>query len=331
MSATPSSDIRCFSPFRTPDWRWRAASEHVCRATRPRKWQDAGIRRIRRFLLDLKRANTDARRKRLEEKWPDLFAANAIHMEDRVRRDELESRLLCESPDVIAAKMNIPAGAVLAYADAFYDVLGCLRAVDWLLEYAVRARSFATPPKENECWRYLALAGGPAILDLVVSDHLGRPEPQYPDRHELAERARFLVKDYANLVQTGQPADPEIIEEYCRLYQHEARRRGKKLDPRVAWHLKFLRMAAKLRKSRELEKALPKVRRRNARPDQDGDDICPATQSAGAGPDPVMQPTPAAEVSQPATRGAMSWMTDLDMLKDQMGDLKMPSPVAARV
>jgi len=133
------------------------------------------------------------------------------------------------------------------------------------------------------------------------------------------------------LIQAGNPADPEIIEAYCRRFLGDAQRRGRKLDPQIAWRLKFLRLAAKLPKSRELETVLPKIRRRSAGPDHDQEGIGRATHAVGAGPDPVIQPAPAAEVSQPATKGAASWMTELDMLKDQMGDLKTPSPLAARV
>jgi hypothetical protein len=45
---TPTSDIRSFSPMRTPDWRWQAAVEHVDGHTRPRKWEDSGIDQARR-------------------------------------------------------------------------------------------------------------------------------------------------------------------------------------------------------------------------------------------------------------------------------------------
>jgi hypothetical protein len=129
------------------------------------------------------------------------------------------------------------------------------------------------------------------------------------------------------LIQAGNPADPEIIEAYCRRFLGDAQRRGRKLDPQIAWNLKLLRLAAKLPKSRELEKVLPKVTRRSAGPGQDGEDICRTAQATGAGPDPVIQPAPAAETTEPAIQGAVPWMTELDWLKNQMGDLKTPSPV----
>jgi hypothetical protein len=331
MSVAPSTDPRCYSPIRTPDWRWQVVLSHIRHKTCPGIWEDPAIIQAHRFLAPPEPAREDIGRRELRRHCPDLSAAHAIFTLAGVVKDELEARLLCQSPEEITGAMQIGAGVARTFATLFFDVLDSLHATDWLLFQAVALYGSLCPPTEAQCWRYLALAGGPVILDLVVSDYLGRPEPYYPDRHELAERARFLVWDHASLTQTGNPADPEIIEAYCRFYQHEARRRGKKLDPRVAWHLKFLRMAAKLPKSRELENALPKVRRRNAGPNHGGEDICRTAQAAGAGPDPIFQPAPAAETSEPATKGAASWITELDLLKNQIGDLKTPSPAVVGV
>jgi len=312
MSATPTADIRSYSPFRTPDWRWQAALDHVHRQTRPRKWEDPGIVQVRRFLLAFNRAGSEAKRNRVERTWPDLYGAHAIFTGDQIRRDELEARLLCESVEVAAEKMNIPVGVVTAYAETFFDVLHCRQALDWLLEHAIRAHSFAKPPKENECWRYMALAGGSVILELLIADHLGLPQPQYPDRHELAERARFRVRDYASLVQTGQPADPEIVKEYCRRCLDDARRRGKRLDPRIALNLKILRLAAKLPRCPELERVLPKVRQQPA--GQDPGDGCNEVDGDGAIAQPADQPAPPIGTSQSSNptkpKGVRSWTTE---------------------
>ncbi|MGD0461597.1 MAG: hypothetical protein ABSB74_03820 [Tepidisphaeraceae bacterium] len=253
MSPKPATDIRSYSPFRTPDWRWQAALDHVHQQTRPRKWEDQGRVQVRRFLLDLNRAGTEAKRNRVARTWPDLFGAHAIFTGDPIRRDELEARLLCEPVEGIAEKMNIPAGVVVAFAGTFFDVLHCRQALDWLLEHAIRAHSFARPPTEAECWRYMALAGGPFILELLIADHLGRPELQHPDRHELAERARFLVREHAAYVQTGNPADPEFVAEFRRRYREKCQRNHEKPDPKVLLQLKILSMAASSSRRRRVK------------------------------------------------------------------------------
>lgn len=51
MSSTSTSDIRAFSPFRTPQWRFEAAAKHVHAGTRPAAREDASIGEIWRFLI----------------------------------------------------------------------------------------------------------------------------------------------------------------------------------------------------------------------------------------------------------------------------------------
>jgi hypothetical protein len=266
MSIAPITDIRLYSPFRTPAWRWQAATDHVRDGTRPESWEDPGIAVAWSFLQTLGRADTDLKRNHVTKTQSDLAEAHAIYIGPDVRRDELEARLLCEPIEVIAGKMAIPASVITAYAEAFFDVLQSLDARDWLREYAVRMHSFSLPPTEGECWRSLAFIGDPFTLDLVISDHLGRAHPEYPDRHEFAEEARFRVYDHASLIQTGNPADPKFVAELCRRYLTESRRTGKKLDAKTAFHLKCLRFAAGLPKSQELERFLPGSKRRRIRP-----------------------------------------------------------------
>jgi hypothetical protein len=51
-------------------------------------------------------------------------------------------------------------------------------------------------PTERECWCYMGFTGGPLFVDILVDDHLGRPNPNFPNLHEAAERARVFVRDY---------------------------------------------------------------------------------------------------------------------------------------
>jgi hypothetical protein len=266
MSIKPTFDIRLVSPLRNADWRFQAAIEHVQRRTSPAKWEDPGIARVWGFLRDLDRADTDLKRKRVAKTWPDLSAAHAIHTGSEVQRDELQARLICEPVEVIAQKMVIPPDVITAYAETYYDTLDCQQARDWLLEHLVLAPGFHRPPTEAECWRYLALIGGPVILNLVVADYLGRPEPEYEERHYWADWGRFLVRDYAALMQTGCAADPEIVEEICRRDLERWRRTGRPIDPWTVYHLKFLRLAAGLPPCKELDRFLPERGKRVAHP-----------------------------------------------------------------
>jgi hypothetical protein len=137
MSATPSSDIRCFSPFRTPDWRWSEALGHIRKRTCPGRWEDPAIAQAHQFLMALKLAHTDAGRMELSLRCPDVSAAYAVFNRGGVVKDELEARLLCQSPEEIAGATGIGADVVRAYATFFFDVLGSLNANDCLLLQAV--------------------------------------------------------------------------------------------------------------------------------------------------------------------------------------------------
>jgi hypothetical protein len=258
MASIPTGDLRCYSPFRPADWRWREAQHHLTRNTSPRAWEDAGIVRAHQFLLALSNAGTEARQVELTRCWPDLAPAHTVFARAGLQQNELEARLICEPVDVISGKMSISLGVVNAYADTFFDVLDSINALDWMMMQAVGVHRFSLPPTEAECWRYLAFAGGPFVLDLMVADYFGRPEPYYPDRHRLAERARFLVRDHVSLMQTGRSADREIVEEHCRIYRENVRTGRRKPDPQIALHLKLLRLAAKLPRCREIEQSLPK-------------------------------------------------------------------------
>lgn len=255
---TPTSDIRRLSPFRSVDWRWREAGNHRKNHTSPAEWEDPGVSKAYQFQVALSGADTQTKRVDLAQCWPELAAAHAIFILADVERDELEARLICEPVDVIAKKMGISPGVVGAFADTFFDVIDSINALDWMVFQAVGVHRFSLPPKEAECWRYLAFAGGPFVLDLMIADHFGHPDPHYPDRRQEAERARFLVRDHVSLMQTGRWADAEIIEEYCRLYREDVRSGRRKPDPVIALHLKFLRLAAKLPRCLELERSIPK-------------------------------------------------------------------------
>ena len=255
----PAEDLRCYSPFRPPDWRWQSAQEHIHRDTFPGGWEDPGIIRAHQLLIGLDRAETEVDEVELTLRCPVLSIAHAIYAGGDVKKDELEARLLCQSPELIAAGMGISTEIIWTYATVFFDVVDSINALDWMLMQGVGVPHFSSPPKEAECWRFIAWVGGPFILDLLVADYLGRPTPEYADRHGLAERARFLVRDAASLMQTGRPADPEIVEEHSRLYRDDVRSGRRKPDPQTALQLKILRLAAKLPRCREIEKSLPKV------------------------------------------------------------------------
>jgi hypothetical protein len=81
----------------------------------------------------------------------------------------------------------------------------------------------------------------------LIADSLGRPSPAYPNGHVLAEKARFLVRDFAALVRTNRAADPEMLREGRRLFPHlfngDA---GDRVSQIFQHQVNFLQVAARL-------------------------------------------------------------------------------------
>jgi hypothetical protein len=193
-----TGDYRRFAPFRTTDWRWKFALEHLRHKSHLRHWEDAAIKEAVRYLRECQRAQTARQLSNVKDRWPDLTQAHDIFVAGGALRDELEARLIAgETSEVIAAKSNTTAGVVAAFERYFFNVADARDAVDWMMDFAVGLYpGLNRMPTERECWCYMALAGGPWFVDILVDDHLGRPNPKFPNLHELAEKSRFLVRDF---------------------------------------------------------------------------------------------------------------------------------------
>jgi len=260
MSITPTVDLRFYSPFRTPDWRWRVAVGDAQEGL-PGIWEDQEITRARFYFCEREQAVSD---EQLATTYPDLFVAHAIYVSADIRRDEMEARLLCQPVEAIARKMDLAGSVVIVYATVFFDVLDSLRARDWVQEFAIRPHTFSNPPAEGEVWRQLAYYIGPYALEALINDYFGRANPECPNQHELADDLRFLVRFNLSRPPPGLGADPQIVEESCQRELERSRRTGKAIDPVFAHHLQVQRLAAGLRRSRELDRFLPKRGRRLA-------------------------------------------------------------------
>jgi hypothetical protein len=184
-----TGDFRRFSPFRTPNWRWTEALNHIRNKTCPANWEDPAIARAHQFLVELDLAHTEAERMELSRRWPELSAAHSIFTRGGVVRDELEARLLCQSPEEIAASMGIGADVVRTYATFFFDVLESLNANDWLLFQAVGLYTPSRPPTVGQRWRYLAWSAGPHVLEQAIADYLSGPEPDVPNPRDVVDPA----------------------------------------------------------------------------------------------------------------------------------------------
>jgi hypothetical protein len=231
-SSEPRIDHRAFCPFRTPDWRWAAAEQHHVRRTRLQQWEDPLIAQATCYLAAAAvRGDAAAGRRR-----PDLAAAHAIYRAGGAVRDMLEAWLLTGEPlDVIAEKTGVTVPTIKAFESIFFHVRDALSAIDWLM-YSVVKILPGQPVTEGQTWKYLALAGGPLILDLMIADYLGRREPAYADRAELAAKGRFIVREFAT-GWTDSAAVRSMLEECDRLFPRIKR------DPHLRLHQEVTELA----------------------------------------------------------------------------------------
>lgn len=176
-----------------PVWRWQRVQDLIATNRRPDKHDDDPTKIAWRMCKSV--SATPEVRASHRRRYGTWLQAYLIYLANDAHRWEIEARLLTgASATEIAAKLKIEAGVVNAYATLFFDVIGRLQAHDWIWGTAVRVGLWGmSRPREADIWRYVAVSGDSAVLDVLVSDYLGRVEPIYPDRHALAEDIRTLV------------------------------------------------------------------------------------------------------------------------------------------
>jgi hypothetical protein len=250
-------DAGLFSPFCTPDWRWISAQESDAQRRRRSKWDDAKVSDAIRYLRVLRSEGASV----ATNQWPALFAAHLIYRSSGMERDELEARLLSGEPfDAISVKTGIAIQTIVAYEAIFFQVVDALNATDWIVNSVIKITP-GKPVTEGQTWKYLAWAGGPMILDLMIDDFLGRPDPGFPERRDLAAKGRYIVREFATGLQLDS-ASAAIIEEGCKLFPHLGRgHRGNKQDQILAAELQFLRSAVGLEELPEHSEPLPRHRK----------------------------------------------------------------------
>ena len=178
-----------------PSWRWERAGDLLACNQQPDALDDEQTRAAWRYRYASSRAAGEPGGP-MDPSHPALAAAHRIHETNGPGRWEVEARSLsgCSVPD-IARRVGIDPVVAHVYARTFFDVHGRLHAKDWIRLTAVRV-GFGRPaePAEADVWRYAAVSGGPAVLDVLVGDYLALPDPDPPGRHELAEGIRTLVR-----------------------------------------------------------------------------------------------------------------------------------------
>ena len=226
-----------------PWWRWNRAGDLMALCAEPDQYDDSATVDAWRFRL----AAADVIGTPTTESPDSMALAHSLYAENGPRRWEIEARLLAGvSVAEIDSRINLSADQVQWYAATFFDVIGQLNAHDWIWLYAVRVGPFA-PAKlsEGDIWRTVAVSGGRAVLDILIADYLGLPEPAYENRAEMAEDIRACVR----LGTTPMTDKREFGRIVKRMWQMLAKRQATISDAEwqmAAAHLQHLEMAAGL-------------------------------------------------------------------------------------
>jgi hypothetical protein len=126
---------------------------------------------------------------------PHLVAAHAIYAGNAATRWELEARLVAGvSASAIADHMKIDTRVVDNYIGSFFDVVGHTDSIAWLGVYLPIGMWTPANPSEGQIWMHVAATGAMTALDVLAADFLRRLDPSIPDRHQVAEDIRSLVR-----------------------------------------------------------------------------------------------------------------------------------------
>src|SRR6185437_15876565 len=188
------------SPFRSPEWRWLMAKELLhCHADDVEVFDDETVRQTLQLQRCLGTVDTDLGASAMLARMSLPLAAHRIYSDGVVVRDEIEARLLSgEAFEVIAQKTGVAVDILRHFESLFFNVTDRLHSMDWLMAHAVGVDKWRhQAPTRRDFWCYYALAGGPLLLDFLIAEDLGRPEPSHPQRREITARLRLMLLSFA--------------------------------------------------------------------------------------------------------------------------------------
>lgn len=176
-----NSQYQRYNPSRLPAWRYERALELVeggRRSRRPRRYDDAQVVLMWKFLTRFKAAKRRRLREELFNHLPALYYAYEIYAgPDELLRSNIEARLLAGMDDVRIARLSqtLPV-SVYWYEQMFFHVRDRLAARDWvrriILQPAVQ-QALVDPGAQHEAVSKLfGYYGGPTVLEAVLSGFL---------------------------------------------------------------------------------------------------------------------------------------------------------------
>ena len=230
-----------------PSWRWHRAGDLLEQSRQPDPLDDAATVAAWRFRAGLPAVPVvgnpitpvpvDSRV---------VSAAHDIHIENGPRRWEIEGRLLTGvTPAEIAERLKVDTDIIDAFTGTFFDIVGRTNSIGWLGIHLPVAISTPPSPTEAQIWMHIAASGdgAKAALNVLIADYLERPEPAIPDRHQVAEDIRSLVR-FTCTPPTPTPAYRRLLNRMWWILATRVTIRDPKEWDAMVQHMDVLEMAA---------------------------------------------------------------------------------------
>jgi hypothetical protein len=168
-----------FDPFALPTRKWDLANEIVDDGPQRPDCDDPAVQAAVVFLEQIQAEKVTG----LPPEDSLLGAAHRIYQDGGALRWEIEARLVAgESDQQIAVRCDVPPDVIGRYEGTFFNVRYCLKAWGYLLNQVVGEgvhRGFEDDEVSN-LWAWIALGGGPLVLDAVVQAFRAAMKPGEP-------------------------------------------------------------------------------------------------------------------------------------------------------
>jgi len=206
-------------PFVRPCWRWETAQKLADDPGPVTQSADPLIQDAATYL------RTDD-----ELRFPAIHAAREIYEADSLERAELEARILAgQSDSKIAQRCHVPPQLIAVYHDLFLWVRGHLK-TDWVLTKTVGPSRYDgfQDDELRQVWAFYALAGGPLIVDDVISSFRRNARPKDEPRlsvylrRDADVRPQFQTELANRVIPMSQDGYPWHIEVGVRLKEIQA-------------------------------------------------------------------------------------------------------------
>ena len=192
MPKRPFYQSAGMNPYRRPCWRWDRANDLLAAGRNySKKRDDPPVGIAMHFLREIRRCLSDARLRRVKQRFRHVHRAHEIWSSDR-QRLELECRILARQTDTaIGLVMDLPSETVQAYRDLFYSIDDRIDAMGYILHRVIGIHPTA-PPDPVRLMKANAWVHGPGVIEAWLAYCRGNEAP--PDLETAEGRQQAWIE-----------------------------------------------------------------------------------------------------------------------------------------